>query len=77
MNQEQKIFIEVSVGIELDNGTVEKGVERRVTPEQLLEYQEVLGLKEVVGILSLYYRAKSGDHECICDLSSPTTSRRA
>jgi len=70
MNQEQKIFIQVSVGIDLDNQeTIEKGVERRVTPEQLLEYQEVFGLKEVEKILSLYYRAKSGGHECIRDLS--------
>ena len=70
MSQKQKIFIQVSVGIDLDNQeTIEKGVERRITPEQLLEYQEVFGPKEVEKILSLYYRAKSGDHECIWDLS--------
>jgi hypothetical protein len=57
MTDKKEIFISISAGIH-SNGIAEQGLERKVTPEQLVEYRKIIGLETVTKILSLYYGLK-------------------
>lgn len=53
----KEIYISIAAGIH-SNGISEQGWEQKVTPEQLVEYREIIGLEYVTKILSLYYGLK-------------------
>lgn len=57
MPDKKEIFITIAAGM-LSNGTIEEGWLTTVTPEQLVEYREIIGLECVTKILSLYYELK-------------------
>ena len=64
MTDKKEIFISIAAGIH-SNGIAEQGLERiieclelQVTPEQLVEYREIIGLECVTKILSWYYGLK-------------------
>lgn len=61
MPNEKEIFIRIAAGV-LSNGTVEEGWLTTVTPEQLVECREIIGLECVAEILSLYYGLKEPKH---------------
>jgi hypothetical protein len=60
-NHKKEIFISITAGIH-SNGIAEQGFEIEVTPEQLVEYREIIGLETVIKILSLYYGLKEPKH---------------
>ena len=57
MPNKKEIYISIAAGMH-SNGTIEEGIEIKVTPEQLVEYREIIGLENVTKILSLYYELK-------------------
>jgi hypothetical protein len=61
MPNKKEIFISIAAGIH-SNGIAEQGLEMKVTPEQLVEYREIIGLENVTKILSLYYGLKEPKH---------------
>jgi hypothetical protein len=72
MPNKKEIFISIAAGIH-SNGIAEQGLEMKVTPEQLVEYQEIIGLENVTKILSLYYGLKGPKHpsKCKCHFEAP------
>ena len=61
MPNKKEIYISIAAGMH-SNGTIEEGIEIKVTPEQLVEYREIIGLECVTKILSLYYGLKEPKH---------------
>ena len=61
MPNKKEIYISIAAGMH-SNGTIEEGIEIKVTPEQLVEYREIIGLENVTKILSLYYELKEPKH---------------
>lgn len=57
MPNKKEIYISIAAGIH-SNGIAEQGWEMKVTPEQLIEYRELIGLEKVTEILSMYYGLK-------------------
>lgn len=57
MPDKKEIYITIAAGMH-SNGIFEQGWEMKVTPEQLVEYREIIGLEKVTEILSLYYELK-------------------
>ena len=66
----KEIFITIAAGVCDGDDTYEEGFERKITPEQLVEYREIIGLQGVTKILSLYYGMK-GEEEPV----SPATTQ--
>ena len=61
MPNKKEILISIAAVL-LSNGTIEEGIEIKVTPEQLVEYREIIGLENVTKILSVYYGLKEPKH---------------
>ena len=53
----KQIYINIAAGVE-GPGTYEEGHAIKITPEQLIECQKIIGLEYVTKILSMYYGLK-------------------
>jgi len=54
----KEIFLTIAAGVQEDAGTYEEGYAIKITPEQLIECREIIGLDYVTKILSMYYGLK-------------------